>query len=162
MRQTSFDNPLSQRQGAPNAILLSSEKPNRQFYCAVHNRSLQQSALPLRRVQRYLAMQHFIAGNAGCTTQEGRTRPAGDLSDASPGDLVKGARLRPPRGRRRHKRGMFQCGAGDSVDAATLADRSVAKRRGLARPWRGRAGAVVPGGGIEPPTRGFSIRCSTN
>jgi len=23
-------------------------------------------------------------------------------------------------------------------------------------------GAVVPRGGIEPPTRGFSIRCSTN
>jgi hypothetical protein len=22
--------------------------------------------------------------------------------------------------------------------------------------------AVVPGGGFEPPTRGFSIRCSTN
>ena len=22
-------------------------------------------------------------------------------------------------------------------------------------------GALVPGGGIEPPTRGFSIRCST-
>ena len=43
------------------------------------------------------------------------------------------------------------------VGAAPRATRAVAE--GLRRPWRSN---LVAKGGIEPPTRGFSIRCSTN
>ena len=57
----------------------------------------------------------------------------------------------------------FICGAGDEARTRYLDLGKVALyQMSYAREWRRYSSTMVPPVGVEPTTRGFSVRCSTN
>ena len=59
--------------------------------------------------------------------------------------------------------GIFSFGAGDEARTRYLDLGKVALyQMSYARKWRRCCGTLVPPVGVEPTTRGFSVRCSTN
>ena len=57
----------------------------------------------------------------------------------------------------------FICGAGDEARTRYLDLGKVALyQMSYARIWRRYSSTMVPPVGVEPTTRGFSVRCSTN